>query len=169
MTTLSERIKEAKESAGLSNADLARATGRSQGAVTQWLQGSVVSLKADTAAQIERATGYRASWLVTGKGPKRVDDIEPQLKWDVLTSLEVLGKSIEEVVDPGARSSAVAMLTTYINDPSGNLDVLPLIAKRLSGERMEPEGTGFWYGKRHTEASPPAATSKPPARKRSVE
>ncbi len=40
------------------------------------------------------------------------------------------------------------MLTTYINDPSGNLDVLPLIAKRLSGERPSATDKGFWEGRR---------------------
>ncbi|MDR6538845.1 hypothetical protein J2739_004638 [Variovorax soli] len=132
----------------MTNTELARATGRSQGAVTQWLDGTAKSLKGETAALIERATGYRAYWLITGKGPKRVEDIEPQFKWDVLTSLEILGKSIEQVVDSGARASAVSMLTTYINDPSGNLDVLPLIAKRLSGERPNEMDKDFWDGKR---------------------
>ncbi|WP_162588339.1 helix-turn-helix domain-containing protein [Variovorax sp. RA8] len=145
---MNERIREARDGAKMTNTELARATGRSQGAVTQWLDGTAQSLKGETAALIERATGYRAYWLITGKGPKRVEDVEPQLKWDVLTSLEILGKSIEEVVDPGARASAVSMLTTYINDPSGNLDVLPLIAKRLSGERPSATDKGFWEGRR---------------------
>lgn len=70
--TLADRIKEAMESARLSGADLARATKRTPGAVTQWLDGTTKSLKADTANMIESATGYRAAWLVTGKGVKLV-------------------------------------------------------------------------------------------------
>lgn len=58
------------DAATLKPADLARATGKSPGAVTQWLDGTIKSLKADTAALIEQATGYRSTWLVTGKGPK---------------------------------------------------------------------------------------------------
>ena len=141
--TLSQRIKEARDGAGLSNAELARATGRSQGAVTQWLDGSVQSLKADTAAQIERATGYRATWLVTGKGAKRVEESQPAFNRDVLTALEIIGKSLELVADPSARESARSMLVTYINDPKGNLDILPLIAKRISGDTTV-EKSGFW-------------------------
>lgn len=53
--------------------DIAKATGRSKGAVTQWLSGDIESLKGDTAAKMEAATGYRATWIVTGKGPKLVD------------------------------------------------------------------------------------------------
>jgi len=145
----------------MTNTELARATGRSQGAVTQWLDGTAKSLKGETAALIERATGYRAYWLITGKGPKRVEDIEPQVKWDVLTSLENLGKSIEQVVEPGARASAVSMLTTYINDPSGNLDVLPLIAKRLSGERPNETDKGFWNGRRAADEPVKLSAPKP--------
>ncbi len=69
--TLKDRIKEAMESAGLKHAELARATGKTNAAVTQWLDGSTKSLKADTATRMEQATGYSAEWLVTGKGPKK--------------------------------------------------------------------------------------------------
>lgn len=69
--SLSDRIKEAMDSAGLSPADLARATKRTPGAVTQWLDGTTKSLKADTANMIEIATGYRSAWLVTGMGAKK--------------------------------------------------------------------------------------------------
>lgn len=68
--TLKDRIREAMEYAELTRADLARATKRTGAAVTQWLDGDVKSLKAETAALMERATGYSSTWLVTGKGPK---------------------------------------------------------------------------------------------------
>lgn len=55
-------------------ADLARAAKVTGGAVTQWLDGTTKNLKADKAALLESATGYRASWIVTGRGPKRVED-----------------------------------------------------------------------------------------------
>jgi transcriptional regulator with XRE-family HTH domain len=69
--TLKDRIKEAMESAGLKHAELARATGKTNAAVTQWLDGSTKSLKADTATRLELATGFSAEWLVSGKGPKK--------------------------------------------------------------------------------------------------
>ncbi len=70
---LAERIKEAITHSGKTQAQIAAETSKSAGAVTQWLDGTTKSLRADTAAALERATGYRATWLVTGKGPKLVD------------------------------------------------------------------------------------------------
>lgn len=75
--SLNDRIKEAIDGAGLKPSELARAAGVSRGAVTQWTNGLTRSLKAETAAKLEIATGYRASWLVTGKGPKKVSDNAP--------------------------------------------------------------------------------------------
>lgn len=67
---LAERIREAMGE--MKPADLARKTGVSGGAVTQWLDGSTKGLKAEVAAELELATGYRSTWIVTGKGPKTV-------------------------------------------------------------------------------------------------
>lgn len=55
-------------------AELARACKVTQASVSFWLDGSTKSLKAEKAALIEQKTGYRASWIVTGKGPKKVED-----------------------------------------------------------------------------------------------
>lgn len=54
---LKDRIREAMEGAELKPADLARATGKSAGAVTQWLDGTIKSLKAETAELMQQATG----------------------------------------------------------------------------------------------------------------
>lgn len=73
--TLADRIKEAM--GDMSPAELARQAKVSNSAVTQWLDGTTKSLKAETAARIEMATGYNATWLVTNKGPMR-RQAEPQ-------------------------------------------------------------------------------------------
>lgn len=73
--TLSDRIKEAIAHSGKNQAQIAAETRKSPGAVSQWLDGRIKSLKADTANALERATGYRAAWLVTGRGPKMVNDV----------------------------------------------------------------------------------------------
>jgi SOS-response transcriptional repressor LexA len=67
--SLSERIKEAMGE--MSPAELARKAEVTPASVTFWLDGTTKSLKAEKAALIEGATGYRASWIVTGKGPKK--------------------------------------------------------------------------------------------------
>lgn len=66
--TLANRIREAMGER--TQADIARATKKTEGAVTQWLDGTTKSLRAETAALLEAATGYRAGWLATGRGPK---------------------------------------------------------------------------------------------------
>lgn len=71
---LKDRIKEAMESAELAKAEFARATKSTPGAVTQWLSGETKSIKAEKANLMEIATGYSASWIVTGKGPKMAAD-----------------------------------------------------------------------------------------------
>lgn len=66
--TLAERVLEAI--GNRKPADVARAVGMSGGAVSQWRNGGIKSLKAETAAKLEKLTGYNATWLATGKGPK---------------------------------------------------------------------------------------------------
>lgn len=70
---LKDRIREAMEAAKLTPAGLATATKKTKGAVTQWLDGTTKSLKAETADKLQTATGYRASWIISGKGEKLVD------------------------------------------------------------------------------------------------
>lgn len=72
--TLADRIKEAM--GAKTPAEIARATKRSPAAVTQWTDGSTKSLKAETADLLEKATGYRASWIITGKGPKTLENVQ---------------------------------------------------------------------------------------------
>ena len=72
--TLAKRIQEAMGKK--SPADIARATKRTESAVSQWLDGTTKSLRGETAAMLEVCTGYRAAWLISGKGAKTVDGVE---------------------------------------------------------------------------------------------
>ena len=67
---LSDRIREALAYSRKNQSQLAAEAGITTSAVSQMMTGRVKSLKAETAAALESATGYRASWLVTGQGPK---------------------------------------------------------------------------------------------------
>lgn len=71
--TLSERIREAIAAAGLSQSDVARRTGNTTGAVSQWISGQTRQLKTHNALALEALTGYRAQWLATGAGPRMAD------------------------------------------------------------------------------------------------
>jgi transcriptional regulator with XRE-family HTH domain len=73
---LKDRIQEAMDGSTpkLSRAQIARACSMTNAAVTHWLNGETKSLKADKALALEAATGYRATWILTGKGSKRVSE-----------------------------------------------------------------------------------------------
>jgi transcriptional regulator with XRE-family HTH domain len=70
---LKDRIREAIEGSGKSKADVARDCEVTNAAVTHWLNGDTKSLKAEIALGLEASTGYRARWILHGKGQKRVD------------------------------------------------------------------------------------------------
>ncbi len=136
--TLAERIREAIQHSGKTQAQIATETGKSPGAVTQWLDGATKSLRADTAAALERATGYSATWLVTGKGPKLVASMSN------IAPAPVGGKSIPlisyvqagawtDVVDTFQPGDADDFLLTDL-ELSGNA-----FALEIKGDSMLPE------------------------------
>ena len=68
---LNERLQEALESAGLTQADIARVIGATPTTVHLLLSGITKKLRGDYALAIETATGYASQWLLSGKGPKK--------------------------------------------------------------------------------------------------
>ncbi len=77
MSTLAERIIEARESAGLDKAGLQRAARPvkiTHSALSQLESGKSRTMRAETALAIARVTGYRPEYLVLGQLPKRAGD-----------------------------------------------------------------------------------------------
>lgn len=68
MSLLEDRIRQAREYAGISKAELARRCGISAAAAIQWEDGSTKSLKAESLIAICDATGVNPRWLALGKG-----------------------------------------------------------------------------------------------------
>lgn len=61
--------------------EVARAIGRTPSAISQLMDGTTKSLKAETAERLQQVTGYRSAWLVSGRGPKMVGgNVEPGLR-----------------------------------------------------------------------------------------
>lgn len=142
--TLAARIKEAMGER--SSADIARATGKSPGAVTQWLDGTIKSLKADTATKLEIATGYRASWLVTGRGPKLAANIEEvDLKSRVPLISWVQAGLLAEVEDTYTMGDAEEWINVYDTKPGAQAFALRVSGDSMTspnpGDRSFPEGT----------------------------
>ena len=70
---MQERVREAIRESGLSIAEIAAACGISKQAVYKWIRGKSINVKAEHLFEFERLTYYRASWLCTGKGHKKLD------------------------------------------------------------------------------------------------
>ena len=68
-----ERLVEVMDAVG-SDAQLARLARVSKTSVSEWRSGRIKALKAETAVNIQEATGYSVRWLVTGQGPKKIGD-----------------------------------------------------------------------------------------------
>lgn len=69
MKTLAERTEHAI-SEGFTVGQLAKAAGKTSAAVSQWRSGGTLSLKADSAAGLEKLTGWSSAWWATGKGER---------------------------------------------------------------------------------------------------
>lgn len=135
---LSDRIKIVID-AGYTRTQIAKAAGKSQGAVTQWLSGDTKELKSDSAAGIQALTGFSAVWLATGKGPRMAADVTnvapgPNIGGSVPVLSSVQAGDFKEFVDNfhGADGS-VEMVSTSV--PVNRYT----FAVRVVGDSMEPE------------------------------
>lgn len=133
---LKSRVREAMEGAKLTAAELARATKVTNAAVGFWLDGQTKSLKGETAALMETATGYRAQWLVSGKGPKKVADqisnISPVSARKTVPLISwVQAGSWEEVQDEYQPGEADDWIDAYETQPGESA-----FALRVSGDSM---------------------------------
>jgi SOS-response transcriptional repressor LexA len=138
---LKDRIREVVE-AGYSQAQLAKAAGKTPAAVTFWLDGNSKSIKADSAAGIQSLTGFSAVWIATGKGPKKIPAAEegphigPTIGGSVPLISNVQAGSYKEHVDnlhPGDGGLELIPTTVPVNRHT--------FALRVSGDSMEPEFT----------------------------
>lgn len=148
LMSLADRIREAMGS--MSQADFARAVKRTESAVTFWLDGRTKSLKGDTAARIEAATGYSSMWLVNGKGPKRVTQT-----WDNVTAATLRAKvplisdvqagNLQDIVDMFEPGVAEDWIEAYESSPGGHAFALRVSGDSMTspypGERSFPDGT----------------------------
>lgn len=94
--TLAQRIREAIGEK--TPAEIARATGITEGAISQWLDGKTKSLKASTAALLEAETGFNAVWIATGQGRKMPDESWP-FSMFTLSEFTALPKEEREAIE----------------------------------------------------------------------
>ena len=144
---LKDRIKEAMLAAGLTKAAFSRATKASPGAITQWLSGETKSLKAETALAIESATGYRAGWIVDGKGNKfplnnvenkppssvAIEGVAIKNGATLADAMAALGAQLS-AMNLEDRKSAMAIISRLVDQPERGADLAQSI------EMMLPHG-----------------------------
>lgn len=135
---LQDRIEEFLRDTKLTVTEAASIAGVSPSAVSQWLGKGAKTIHAigniEAAINLERRTGYSALWLAKGKGAKKVAEGRSDAPVSLQASLVALGSAITASKDAESRAGALAMLQTYIGNPAANIDLLPLISKRLLGE-----------------------------------
>lgn len=148
MSSLKDRIREAM--GRMSPAELARAAGVTPATVTFWLDGTTQNLKSENALKLEQSTGYRSNWLISGKGPKKVESAQQSDESPVYAgrrsgarSIPIVGTArmgekgyYEEISSiPGAGDGHIDMATT---DPNA-------YGLRVRGNSMAPAIRDGWY------------------------
>lgn len=146
--TLAERIREAM--GDMKQADFARALKRSESAVTFWLDGQTKSLKGETAHRIEALTGYSATWLISGKGPKKItqtwENVTPAAQRSKVPLIsDVQAGSLKDIVDMYEPGVAEDWIDVYESSPSHHAFALRVSGDSMTspypGERSFPPGT----------------------------
>lgn len=70
MTTMADRIRRAREDAGLNKSQLARAVGVSAPTVTDWENGTILTLKAENLFPLAAALKRTPEWILSGREPR---------------------------------------------------------------------------------------------------
>ncbi len=144
--TLAERVMEAI--GAIKPAELARAMKMSPGAVSQWRNGGIKSLKVETAAKLEKITGYSAVWLGSGKGPKMAPTSNVQsvtTKGRVPLISWVAAGAFREKIDMYQPGEAEQWIDAYDTQPGEQAFALRVDGDSMTspypGERSFPDGT----------------------------
>lgn len=78
LVTLAERIRKAREDAGLTQDGLADEVGVYQGTVSDWETGATQRISLSHLKAVARVTGFALDWLRTEAGPERAPEASPR-------------------------------------------------------------------------------------------
>ena len=113
MTTVGERVKEVREQLGLKPVAFAKGLGISQPTLWDLENGETKKPSSETMQRMRERYGINPDYIMRGKGPKIVDDIERKLRVETLMSM------IEEV-DDEMRDTVEDMLKGWIRRKKGS-------------------------------------------------
>lgn len=103
MPTLQDRTRTAV-AAGFTKRDLAKAAGKTPAAISHWLRGRTLAIKADSAIGLAALTGWNVKWWAEGIGPRDQESptrpahqvsladaklSSPFIEWGVLEMIEL--------------------------------------------------------------------------------
>jgi hypothetical protein len=128
--TLRDRIQRLVDS-GHTRAALAKAAGRTNASVTQWLNGNTLEIKSESAAGLQALTGFNALWIATGKGPERVGAATP-VKTDLTSTLQTLSDFLAQA-DPEDRETLQGLMASLVRKP-GDERIMGSIALMLENK-----------------------------------
>lgn len=133
---LAERIREVM--GDMAPGEFARACDVSAASVTFWLNGDTKSLKAEPVAHMEAKFGYRASWIVFGKGAKKIEDHAPESRFSEDLQRKVLALREPEVFTLEGIMRFHLGLPQVAQGDRGLSDKETRIVKRVLSESRNP-------------------------------
>lgn len=139
--TIGERITKARESAGLTLADLARKIGISRAAVGQIESGETKSPRAENLSKIAAVTATRFQWLLDGSGEMRAHSTQVAHKNPGLSTTDINGSDTSLGQDYQAKTGEEEMIRTKVINlfDSLSLERQLLIFEMLVVERERQE------------------------------
>lgn len=125
---MKDRIAEAVESTGLTNVAFAKRMGKSKGVVTQWLDGRIKSLKAETAQAMQDVTGYRSEWLISGKGGKLLHPNTIDVQAVDVTNRRALPQPADQTGGQTPADYLSALVSVFATAPESTRDTVAMLA-----------------------------------------
>lgn len=145
--SLSDRLTLAMSSAGISQADLARACKVKPPSVHGWLSGKAKFLRGENLLLAAAALGVNQQWLATGEGPMLPGSGEPSLAISAASlapapvpgapaislaqALEVVAGALSSV-PVEKRQALLGVLATYASDPVQESNSLSYLQSELA-------------------------------------
>lgn len=146
MNLVGERIKHARKSCNLTQAQLAEAISGVTGSkitkslVSQWEAGRVASPNTANLLAIQSATGFRAEWILHGTSPqKRSESAAKRDNKNAEIDVVLLERIIREVLkttkEPARAAKAAVRMYQSLSTNEGNSNPLTLLARFAASEQ----------------------------------
>lgn len=146
MNLVGERIKHARKTCNLSQAQLAETISAATGSkitkslVSQWESGRVASPNTANLLAIQSATGFRAEWILHGTLPQKRETTatkrgHKEAEVDVVLLERIMREVFKTTTDPKRAAKAVVRMYQSLANNDGNTSPLTLLARFAASEQ----------------------------------